>query len=248
MIVAVHGFRRVVEQPQTGLGGRQAVLAGRAQGDEIHGRVRHPALPEFAIVAAGLQADPPGAVQVPDRGVEQQFLPQQPEGRELPCDQRLQLVPVQLAHVVGVARARRVRVHGPIGGGQQQEALRAQHAAEFAQQLLLGRQVLEGLEGHHPVEAAVFEGQPGAVGDLECEVCRPAVAPAGVLDGLGGGVDAGDGGRGARQQGAAVALAAGGVENLRAGGELGGKRVAVKVLVPDLALAFRREAFARKLQ
>ncbi len=141
-----------------------------------------------------------------------------PEGdvREARAEQRLELLQAQLALVEGVLLARRLRVDPAVGRRDDQQAAGGEHALDPVEHRVLRLEVLDHLEGHDGVEAALVEAvELERRADGELQVGR-RVVELGVVDRDGVDVDAGDGLRLAGEDRAAEALAAAEVEHLPA--------------------------------
>ncbi len=99
--------------------------------------------------------------------------------------------------VVTVGSAR-FGVVGFVRGGYDELAAPRQHPPDFQKKFAPLLQVLDHLESHHQVEAAVGVRQRGAGGLLEAEVRQPVVFLR-EIHGFGGDVDSQHGGRHFRQ-------------------------------------------------
>ena len=163
--------------------------------------------------------------------------------REHRRQQRRQLGTVELAHVVVVLDPAALVVDRAVRRRDDERARRRQHAAELGEHCLLRGEVLDRLERHDEVHARVRQRQRGDRRRRELEV-GARVAFARVRDRLRGHVDAGHVRRVLREQVAAVALAARGVEHALPGRERRHRGVAVPVLVPDRPAHVRQEALA----
>src|SRR6185437_12952290 len=70
---------------------------------------------------------------------------------------------VQFADMVGIVMVRFVRIDGPVGRGDHQDAAGAQHAANLRHEFFMLGDVFEGFETHHGVDGAVGNRQRGGV-------------------------------------------------------------------------------------
>jgi len=122
------------------------------------------------------------------------------------------------------------------------------HAREAREHFRLLLDVLERLEADDDVEARIGEIERGRIGFLVAQVRPRAVALACVRDRRIVEIDADDFERAVGEQRRSVTLAARAVEHALALNQAARERIAVPVLVPDLAHALGREAFAGERQ
>ncbi len=144
----------------------------------------------------------------------------------------------------------RLRVLDRIRRRQHQHAIGAEHARQLREHagLVGGGQVLDRLERHGDVHAGVRERQRGGRALHEAEVRASGVGVARVRDRLGGNVHADHRRRDAGEQRAAVAFAARHVEHAPPRAQRPRERVAVPVLVGDLAGDAGHEALAGEFE
>ena len=169
--------------------------------------------------------------------------------REARGDEATEFVAIQLADVELVHVVARIGVFSLVRTRQYRETLRTQHPPHFVEERGLGSDVLDRFERDDDVERRVGERQRRAVGFAKLEVALSGVARAGVRDRGRRDVGPDHACRAAREERAAVTLAARDVEHLASRDERRDEVVAMPVLVPDLACGARDEALAgeRKL-
>ena len=159
-----------------------------------------------------------------------------------------ELVAIELADMKLVRHAAAVAVFRLVGAGEDQEAVRAQHATDLVDERRLGDDVLDRFERDHRVETRVGERQRRAIRLPEFEIPDRRVARPRVLHGRGRDVGADDAGGARGEERAAVALAAGDVEHIESGDERRGEMVPMPMLVPDLAGGAGDEALAGEFE
>ena len=159
-------------------------------------------------------------------------------------------VAIELVQVERIAVAAHFGVLGRLGDDRTTKPRGASTRANSAiiARLCLARQMLDGLERHHDVHARVGQRQRGRGARREAQVgmrrsCAAACATACGVD-----VDARHVGGRAGEQRAAVAFAARDVQTRRPATKRRGERIAVPVLVRDLAELARHEALAGELE
>ncbi len=189
-----------------------------------------------------------GALFRPNDREESRALAVPREVREARGEQRGEFVAVELANVECIRHAALVGVLDLVRARQDDEAARPQHAADFVEKRFLRRDVLDRLERHDRIEAGIGKRQPRAVGLAEFEIGDRGIMRARMCEGGRRDVGAGDVSRGAREERAAIALAAGDVEHLEAADEIRGEMVAMPMLVPDLAFGAGNETLAGELE
>jgi hypothetical protein len=242
------GFAGIREQRERGGARRKRGRVLRRDDEEVH-RHRH----ARRLDARGIAHERLGAVAaafVPHRRAEPDALRVPGDRRERDAQQPLELGAVVLVAVERIHVAARFRVLGPVRRRQHQHAVGGQHARELREHArLVGRiEVLDRLERDDHVDAGVRQRQLGGRALHERQVADRPVGLARMRDRRLVDVDAGHLAGDGREQRAAVAFAAGGVQHALPVRVSARVRIAVDVLVDDLAPDAGDEALAGERQ